>query len=246
MVGTSGVTVIANAAEGADAGPVATALVAAAVNVYVPAARPEIEQLVDADWQVAPPGLAVTFVDTIALPPLDDGAVQLIAAVPLADWLAVTAIGAPGADGPGSLIGADAADGNEVPAALEAVTVNDTVEPAASPDTTQLVAEVLHAALPPTRVAVYEVIALPPFDVGAFHETVADVPLAATALALVGAPGATGAGMNTQPVPAESGPVPAELVAATLNPSQRLPGDIAKLHDVAAVAQVTALTSPVA
>ena len=73
-------------------------------------------------------------------------------------------------------------------------------------------------------VAVYPVIALPPFDDGAVHEIVS-LPLPErAAVAPVGAPGV--AQVVTDPLIAEPGPVPCSFVAVTLKvyavPASRL------------------------
>src|SRR5437868_4063301 len=67
-----------SAAEGADAGPVPTLLVAVTVNVYaVPSVSPVTSTLVTPFVvAVAPPGLAVTVYPVIAAPPFEAGADQ--------------------------------------------------------------------------------------------------------------------------------------------------------------------------
>jgi hypothetical protein len=67
-------------------------------------------------------------------------------------------------------------------------------------------------------VAVYPVIALPPFDEGAVHETVS-LPLPErAAVAPVGAPGAVAsARVVAVPLAADDAPVPTAFVAATVN-----------------------------
>lgn len=70
---------------------------------------------------VAPPGLAVTLYEVIALPPVSDGAFQLTITAALAA-MARTAVG-----GPGTVAGIatlDGTDGSPVPTELAAVTLN--------------------------------------------------------------------------------------------------------------------------
>lgn len=105
-------------------------------------------------------------------------------------------------------------DGAPVPAALVAVTVNEYATPFVSPLTVQLVAPaVVQVAPPGLAVAVYPVIALPPSAAGADHDSETWV-LPAVAVLSVGAPG-TVRGVADRTF--DAGPVPAALVAVTLN-----------------------------
>jgi len=136
-------------ADGADAGPVPTALVAFTVNVYaVPLVNP-VTVAVSAPVVVAvfDPGLDVTVYPLIAEPPLDDGATHdtvtaVLAATP------VTEVGAPGTTGSG-VTAADGADAAPVLTAFLAVTVNVYGVPFVSPVTVAVTAPVVVAVRPP-------------------------------------------------------------------------------------------------
>jgi hypothetical protein len=70
--------------------------------------------------------------------------------------------------------GVTAAEGNEaaeVPTAFVAVTVNVYAVPFASPVTVQLVVADVHVKFPGDDVTVYNVIAAPPLEAGADHDT---------------------------------------------------------------------------
>ena len=84
----------------------------------------------------------------------------------------------------------EAADAGPVPIALVAFTVNVYAVPFVSPDTVTGLDAAEPVNPPGLDVAVYEVIALPPFDAGAEKLTVAEA-LPAVAITPVGAPGAT-------------------------------------------------------
>jgi len=85
------------------------------------------------------------------------------------------------------------AEGLLVPAEFVAVTVHEYVVPLDSPRTTigLAVPVPVNVALPSVHVAVYPVIAAPPFDAGAVKATVA-LPLPAVEVRFVGGPGASG------------------------------------------------------
>src|SRR5690242_16617248 len=108
----------------------------------------------------------------MALPPFEAGAVHETTAS-LPPGFAETAVGAPG-----TVIGvtlADGADAALVPAAFAAVTVNVYAVPLVRPVIVALVAgaATLTDKPPGAAVTVYPVIALPPLDAGAVHDTVA-------------------------------------------------------------------------
>ena len=109
------------AADGADAAPLPTELVATTVIVYgVLLASPAIVHAVPAIVHEAPPGAAVAVKERTGLPPLPSGAVQPT----IADLLpaaAATAVGALGTVA--GVTGDDASDAAPAPAALDAVTV---------------------------------------------------------------------------------------------------------------------------
>ena len=89
---------------------------------------------------------------------------------------------------------AEAADAGPVPTLLVAVTLNVYAVPFVNPDTTAEVAPDVDAVAPPgVAVTVYPVIAEPPLDAGADHDTVA-AAFPATAPTPVGAPGTVGGG----------------------------------------------------
>src|SRR3954464_13067919 len=121
-VGAPGTLRGVTGAEGAEAGPVPTTLLAVTVSVYaVPWVRPATVALVaPMTLAVRPPGEEVTVYPVMALPPLDAGAVQLTLACAL-PAVAVTPVGAPGT--PRGTIAADGADADPAPAALLAKTI---------------------------------------------------------------------------------------------------------------------------
>ena len=102
--GALGVPIGVTAFDGAEAGPVPTALVAVTVNVYeAPLVSPVTVIGLPAPLALMLPGLDVTVYPDIGLPPLF-GAVKLIVALPL-PCVANTFVGAPGAvAGPDCLI----------------------------------------------------------------------------------------------------------------------------------------------
>ena len=150
----------------------------------------------------------------MADPPLLAGAMKETEACALPP-VAVTPVG-----GPGTVAGVtefDGADAGPVPTEFAAVTVKVYEVPLVSPVTTCVV-EVLPALVstPPAgfEVTVYPVIAAPPLLAGAVKETVA-CALPPVAVTPMGAPG-TVAGV-TEFDGADAGPVPAELLAVTVN-----------------------------
>lgn len=118
------------------------------------------------------------------------------------------------------MAGPDAVDPGPVPTLFVAVTMNVYVVPLLSPVTVQLSGpddQVQVWLPPPEAVTVYPVIAAPPFDPGADHDTVTCAS-PGVAVVIVGEPGteadATGV---TEEDAADAGPVPTALVAVTVN-----------------------------
>ena len=146
----------------------------------------------------------------IAEPPVETGAVHDTTDWALAFAVADTEVGAPGAVA--GTTAPEAVDGEPVPAALVAVTVNVYEVPLVRPVTVQLVDAVVQVNEPGEDVTLYPVIDEPPELDGALHDTVTcvlpDVPETA-----VGAPG-TVAGVTA----ADTAELhPAWLVAFTVN-----------------------------
>jgi hypothetical protein len=148
-----------------------------------------------------------------------DGAVQLTTAEAL-PGVALTPVGAPGADKDAGVTEFDAADSGLVPTEFVADTVNVYAVPLVSPVTDVLVAGGLPltivgacAVVPMYGVTVYSVIALPPLE-DAVQLTTAE-PLPAVAVTAVGAAG--GPAGATAVDCDEGRPVPAALVAETVN-----------------------------
>jgi hypothetical protein len=115
--GTKGVTAL----DADDAAPVPAAFVAVTVKVYdVPLVKPDTVSGLDEPDAVNEPGLDVAVYDVIALPPLDEGAVNvtLVLALPA---VAVPMVGAPGTVI--AVIELDALDAAPVPTAFVALTV---------------------------------------------------------------------------------------------------------------------------
>ena len=145
--------------------------------------------------------------------PLDAGAVHDTVACE-SPATALTPVGASGTVGLG-ITDVDGSDASPVPTLFVAVTVNVYGVPSVRPTTAADVAPaVVAVTLPGDDVTVYMVIALPPSDDGAVHETVACVS-PGTALTAVGAPG-TAAGVTADEGD-DAGPVPTVLVAVTMN-----------------------------
>jgi hypothetical protein len=119
-------------------------------------------------------------------------------------------VGAPGVVYGVTLL--DAADAEPVPYVLVAVTVNVYAVPAVRPDTVQGDAALEQNNPPGEAVALYDVMALPPFEEGAVHDTAADVT-PATAVTDVGAPGIPNGVIDADAL--ESDPQPAEFAALT-------------------------------
>ena len=107
-------------------------------------------------------------------PPFDVGAIQEIKACELSG-VALTEVGAPGIVR--GVIAADAVDERELPASLIATTVKVYEVPLLNPEKVQLKLVVLvqsaGAAIAGEEVTVYPVIADPPLESGALHESVA-------------------------------------------------------------------------
>jgi len=110
----------------------------------------------------------------------------------------------------------EAADAGPVPIAFVALTVNIYAVPFESPDIVIGLDAAEPVKPPGVDVAVYEVIALPPFDAGAEKFTVAEAS-PAVAVTPVGAPGGVTVEGVTLFEAADAGPVPIALVAFTLN-----------------------------
>ena len=109
----------------------------------------------------------------------------------------------------------DAADAALVPAAVMAFTVNVYAVPLVSAPTVADVAPVVVAVLlPGDEVTVYPVIALPPSDTGAVHDTDA-CALPATAVTPVGEPGGPAGVIAADGV--DDGPVLTAFLAVTMN-----------------------------
>jgi hypothetical protein len=150
----------------------------------------------------------------MALPPFDAGAVKLTVAC------AFPAAAVPMAGAPGTVVGVtlfEAADADPVPTELVAFTVNVYAVPLVRPVITcDSAVDPALLSTPPAgfEVTVYPVTALPPLEAGALKVTVAWA-LPAVAVPIVGAPG-TVAGVTLFEA-AEAAPVPAELVAVTVN-----------------------------
>ena len=142
------------------------------------------------------------------MPPLDGGAVNVAVAC-VFPGVTPEIVGAPGTVAGVTVF--DAADGALVPALFVAVTVQLTGVPFVRPVTT--IGDPAPDALCEPHVAVYAVIAAPPFEPGAVKETVT-CAFPATALAPVGAPG-TVAGVTL--IGAEAAPVPIAFVALTVH-----------------------------
>jgi hypothetical protein len=213
------------ALDAADGGPFPIAFVAVTVNVYaVPFVRPVTTTLVAGGLPptvvtgcAVAPMYGVTVYEVSALPPFDTGAVHDTVACP-APAVAVTFVGAPGTAA--GVTAFDCAEGALFPTPFVAVTVNVYAVPLVSPVTVVEVAGGLPvtvvvgcAVAPMYGVTVYDVSALPPFDTGADHDTVA-WPFPGVAVAFDGAPG-TLAGVTAFDA-ADCDPVPIAFVAATL------------------------------
>ena len=124
----------------------------------------------------------------IGVPPLEAGATHVTIEEALAFEVAVTAVGAPG--GPAGVADAEAVDDALVPAALVAVTVNVYAVPLVRPFTVHdVVPVVVQRKAPGEEVAVYPVMAVPPVEAGAVHDTTEEALAFEVAVTTVGAPG---------------------------------------------------------
>ena len=161
--------------------------------------------------QVNPPGDEVAVYPVIALPPLDPGAVQLIAeeAFPV---VPDTLVGDPGGAAAVTLL--EAVESTEFPAAFVARTLYVYAVPFVNPVTVQEVVVLVQVNDPGVEVAVYPVIALPPLDAGAVQLT-RDEALATVPETLVGAPGTVRGVTDAEAV--EALEVPLAFVAVTVN-----------------------------
>ena len=148
----------------------------------------------------------------MAAPPVEAGAVHDTTEEVLAYEVAFTLVGTPGTAA--GVAGAEAAEVVDVPAGLVAFTVKVYDVPLVRPVTVQLVVTEGHVTPPGDEVTVYPVMAAPPLDAGAVHDTTDWVLALDVAVTPVGALG-TAAGMAGAEA-AEAGPVPAELVAVTV------------------------------
>ena len=146
----------------------------------------------------------------IVLPPLDAGADQATVTCPF-PGVAVFRVGAPGtARG----VADSVFEGELVPAAFVAVTLNEYDTPFVRPVMAQLVAPAVEHVDPPgLAVAVYAVIALPPFDAGADQDRDAWLSPGVAVLS-AGAPG-TVRGVADRAF--DAGPGPATFEATTVN-----------------------------
>jgi len=196
--------------EGADAGPVPTALVALTVNVYaVPLVSPLRMMGEPGPLATIAPGEDVAVYDVTG-EPFDAAAVNATPACVL-PAAAMRFVGAPGT--PAGVTLFDGADAGPAPTALVAVTVKVYAVPLARPPT--VIGEAGPVALMPPGddVTVYDVIGVPPLEMGGVNATVA-CALPAVATTPVGLPG-NAAGM-TLFEGADAGPVPTALVAVTV------------------------------
>ena len=147
-----------------------------------------------------------------AEPPLLAGAVQETTLCVFAFEVADTEVGAPGVvAGVTALLALDALP---VPTAFVAVTVKVYAVPFVRPVTVIGELPPVPVNPPGLEVTVYEVIALPPLLAGGVNETVT-CPLPLTPETLVGAPGVVAG--TTELLVADALPVPAALVAVTVN-----------------------------
>ena len=119
IVGAPGTVAGVTVFDGADAGPVPTALVAVTVKVYAaPLVRPATVMGDAAPLALMPPGEELAVYDVIGEPPLETGGVNVIVACPF-PAVAVPMMGAPGT-APG--VALTAAEAGPVPKAFVAVT----------------------------------------------------------------------------------------------------------------------------
>jgi hypothetical protein len=129
----------------------------------------------DVAVHVNEPGADVTLYDVIAEPPFEIGAVHDTTDVPVA-FVEVTAVANTAVGAPGTVAGtapADATDAGPVPAEFVALTVNVCDTPFARPITVHVTAGDVAVQVfePGDDVTVYVVIAEPPLDIGAVHDT---------------------------------------------------------------------------
>lgn len=164
-------TIVADAAETESP----ASFVAATVNVYlVPfvSSRTVHVSAPAAGVHVLPSGVDVTVYFEIVRPPLSVGAVHEIAISPFA----ATPVGVPGAEEIAPALNVFAVDDAPPPAEFVAATVIEydvpTVRPVSLHEVAGAVAEQLTDVSPvAAAVAVYDVIAAPPSESGASHET---------------------------------------------------------------------------
>ena len=118
---------------------------------------------------VAPPGDAVTVYELIAAPPFETGAVHDTTDDAFTADVAATPVGAPvTVDGTTADVAVEA---EPVPDTFVPVTVNVYDVPFVRPVTVHEVVAVLHVNEPGAEITVYELIAAPPFETGAVHDT---------------------------------------------------------------------------
>jgi len=153
----------------------------------------------------------VTRYDVMDEPPFDAGGMKRNVTCPLPGTAALI-VGAPGTLAGVTLF--EGADASPVPIEFVAVTVKVYAVPLVRPVTVIGDAAPLATIPPGDEVAVYVVIAEPPVEAGGVNATVA-CALPAVAVPIVGGPG-TAPGV-TLFVGADAGPVPAALVAVTVN-----------------------------
>jgi len=156
-------------ADEADAADEPAPLVATTVKVYsIPSVNPVTTTDVPVVVAVILPGFEVTVYEVIVFPPLDAGADHDTVTCPTSGTKVVI-VGAPG-----TVYGVteeDAVDALELPALLVAITVNVYGVPLLNPVTVALVPDEVAVILPGLDVTVYKVIAFPPLELGADHDT---------------------------------------------------------------------------
>ena len=215
-VGVPGTVAGVTAADAKEGEELFTEFMAVTVNVTaVPLVRPVTVAVRTFPTVTALPDDGVTVYPVIAEPPFDAGALQET----IADALPATAetpVGAPGTVA--GVTAADAEESEELPTAFVAFTLNvmgvPFVRPVSVAVRTLPTVTGVPGDVPTYGVTVYPVIAEPPDEAGAVHETVADA-LPATAETPVGEPGVvtgvTGAEAE------EAVELPIAFIASTVN-----------------------------
>ena len=216
MTGAPGAPAGITAAESAEAPPGPAAFFAVTMKVYgVPFVRLRTVHERAAVRHAKPPGEEVTSYSVIGEPPFEVGAAQATVTRPSPPSVPVTT----GASGTvAGVTEFETADDAPVPTPFVAVTVNEYGVPFDRPSTTHDAETAAHVRPPGAAVTVYPAIDEPPSETGADHDTVT-TPLPADTDAIVGAPGTVARGANgvTSADATEGEPVPAAVVAVTLN-----------------------------